>query len=264
MQYGVCTGPENAAAMAAVGFDFIELNVQGHLQPRADSAAFKPTLDAIRGSGTSAPAANGFLPANLPVTGPDVDLSAVREYVTTAFLHAQQAGVHTIVFGSGGARQIPDGFDRDIAWQQLVDFGRMIGPLAEQRAVYVVVEHLNRAECNVLTTVPECVNYVREVDHPNVRLLVDAYHVARENEDLSVLDDCGGILRHVHVATYESRKAPGAEDCDLGPFVKKLKEIGYAGRLSIEAQWDADSMSEDAATALKVLRDLVNGNGANT
>ena len=47
---------------------------------------------------------------------------------------------YLIVFGSGGARRIPDGFDRTRAWAQLVDFGRRIGPLAEERGVTIAMQ----------------------------------------------------------------------------------------------------------------------------
>ena len=48
-----------------------------------------------------------------------------------------------------------DGFDRAQAWDQLVTFGRMLGSLARRHNVTIVVEPLNRDECNVLNTVGE-------------------------------------------------------------------------------------------------------------
>ena len=262
MQYGVCGGVDRAAALLAAGSDYIEIGVQTDLMPDADQATVAEHIARLRKIGLSSPVANGFIPGRLPMVGPEVDLEALHDYVEAAFVHACQAGVHTIVFGSGGARRVPEGFDRDEAWGQLVSFGKMIAPMAEQRDIVVVVEPLNTAECNILTTVPESARYVRDVDHPGVQLLVDAYHFARENEPLSALDGTADILRHAHIATYESRLAPGREDCDFTPFIQKLKSIGYAGRLSIEGRWDDETYEADVRRGIEILRELGSGSWA--
>ncbi len=49
-------------------------------------------------------------------------------------------GIGIIVFGSGGARRIPEGFDRQRAHGQLVAFCRMVGPIAREHGVIIAVE----------------------------------------------------------------------------------------------------------------------------
>ena len=173
MKLGVCAQPEAAAVLAAAGFDYMEVNVVRDLQPELPDDAVAAQLTALRDLPLPAPVANVFLPGALKLTGAAVDLAAVERYVRTAFARAAAAGIEIIVFGSGAARRIPDGFDRARAWAQLVDFGRLIGPLAVDHGVTIAVEPLNYAECNVLNTVAESQQYVRDVDHPGVRLLVE-------------------------------------------------------------------------------------------
>ncbi len=254
MKLGVCADPQFAPALAAAGFDFIELNVQNHLKPLADEATFASELARIQAAALPTIAANSFVPGDLKITGPDVNTNALRQYVSVAFARAEQVGVKTIVFGSGGARHIPDDFDRDIAWQQLVEFGRMIGPLAQQRAVTVVVEPLNQRECNVLTSVREAGRYVQDVDHPHVRLLVDAYHWLLDDNDYEAILIYGDLLRHVHIATRDSRVAPGFEACDFSAFLRALKEAGYDGPVSIEGKWE--DMAAQAKAAFETLQQL--------
>ena len=161
----------------------------------------------------------------------------------------------TIVFGSGGARRIPDGYDRGEAWQQLVAFGKLIGPIAKKNDVTIVVEPLNLRECNVLTTVGESGQYVKEVDHPNFQLLVDAYHWLLDNDSYDSIIQYGTLIKHVHIATDTTRKPPGFEPCDFGSFFQALKEIGYDGRVSIEGRWD--DIPAQAAQAYSNLAQLV-------
>ncbi len=252
MQFGVCCDPSQAAGLAAAGFEFIEGNVQSHLKPREDEASFAASLAAIQASPLPMKVANCFLPGDLKVTGPEVDPAAQRRYVECAFRRAAQAGIDTIVFGSGGARRIPDGFDRQLAWRQLIDFGQLCGPLAQACGVTVVVEPLNRHECNVLTAVGESADYVRAVDHPAVRLLVDAYHWYKDDDRVVDLVAAGSLLRHAHIATRDNRRAPSLEPFDFSTFFQALAEVDYAGRLSVEAGWN--DMAGEAAAVLAELR----------
>ena len=252
MEYGVCAPIESAAILAAAGYDFIELHVQRDLRTTEGDDAFAPMLARIRQAAVPAIAANCFVPGGLKITGPDVDLEALEAYASTAFERAARSGIETIVFGSGGARRIPEGFARGTAWQQLVRFGQCIGPVAAAQGITVVVEPLNRRECNVLNLIGECARYVREVDHPHVRLLVDAYHWALESDSEEDLVAAMPLIRHAHIATYGSRMAPGLEPCDFGTFFRALERGGYNGPVSIEGRWSA--LEDDAAKALATLK----------
>jgi len=253
MKYGVCAPIESASILAAAGYDLIELHVQRDLKTTEGEDAFAPMLANIREAAVPAMAANCFVPGDLKITGPAVDPDALEAYASTAFERAARAGIETIVFGSGGARRIPEGFDRGTAWQQLVRFGQRIGPLAAAQGITVVVEPLNRRECNVLNLIGESARYVREVDHPSVRLLVDAYHWAVEDDSEEDLVAAMPLIRHAHIATYASRMAPGLEPCDFGPFFRALARGGYDGPISIEGRWSA--LESDAAEALATLQE---------
>lgn len=255
MKLGLCAGPDFGPVAAAAGFDFVELHVQNHLKTLEDEAAFAPMLAEILASPVPYPVANCFVPGSFKITGPDVNMTALEQYVTVAFERAERAGIDTIVFGSGGARRIPDGFSRDIAWQQLVEFGKLLGPIAQRHGVTVVVEPLNQRECNVLTSVEESGRYVEDVDHPNVRLLVDAYHWLTDDNDADAIVNNGSLLRHVHIAASPSRLAPGLDGCDFSAFFRALKAAAYDGRISIESKWE--DKAGQAAAARQALQRLV-------
>ncbi len=68
-----------------------------------------------------------------------------------------------------------------------------------------MVEPLNRAECNVLTTLAECAALVEAAEHPAIRLMVDAYHLLRDGDALADIVTCGKLLAHAHIATVPGR-----------------------------------------------------------
>jgi sugar phosphate isomerase/epimerase len=252
MLLGICGGPEVAPAARAAGYDYIEINVTSHLKCEAGDEEFAPILKQIQDCGMPCQAANVFVPGRLKITGPEVDFSRLKHYVETVMARAEQVGLHSIVFGSGDARKIPDGFDRRQAYAQLLDFGYMVAPLAERHGVSIAVEPLNCSETNVLNSVAESLRYVKDVNHPAFRLLVDAFHWAKENEPDSDIVAAGPWLEHAHIATYVNRLAPGLEPCDFGPFVLALNRAGYAKRLSIEAGWH--ELATQASAARQELR----------
>lgn len=239
MKLGVCTSAAaNASILASSASDFAEENVQGFLKPRdADEAAWQERLAAARTCGRPILAANCFLPGDLPCVGPAVDRAAIRAWAVTAFRRAEQAGITRIVFGSGGSRRIPDGFDRAAARAQFVDLLRELGPLAHARGVTLVVEPLNSAECNFITSVDEGAAIVRDAGVDGVRLLADIYHMLRDGEGPESIGRAGALLRHVHVAEREQRTAPGVAGDDFGPYLRALAAIGYDQAISIESGW---------------------------
>ncbi len=251
MQYGVCATPEETPALAEAGFDYVELNTVVFLKPAEDEAAFRPVFERIQKSALPCLAANCFMPARLKIVGPHADPDALAHYVETACERAHRVGIETIVFGAGGSRAIPEGFDRQRAQAQLLNFGRLLGDVAGRHGVTIAVEPLNKGETNVWNAVKDCADYVRQVNHPHVRLLVDAYHWALEQDSVEDIVAAGPLLCHTHIATYKTRVAPGAEPCDFVPFFRALKDAGYDGRMSIECTW-AD-LPAQAAGALAEL-----------
>jgi sugar phosphate isomerase/epimerase len=254
MKFGVCGGPEIGKIAKSAGYDYFEWSVGGLLNPREDEAVFQKALEQAREVVLPGPAVNVFIPGDLKITGPAVDMQALEAFVSTALRRAETAGVEVIVFGSGGARQVPEGFDREQAMQQLVTFCKMLGPIAQQHNVTIVVEPLNKGETNIINTVGEGANLVRQVGHPNIRLLADGYHWAKDNDSLAGIVDNGSLLAHAHVATVEGRRPPRDSDT-CAPFFAALKQAGYTGRVSFEGQ--IEKAEDELPRALEIMRGLV-------
>lgn len=252
MKFGICTSPTHAALAREQGWDYIEGNTQSLLQGQRPDAQWDQQ-EAIAGSALPVLACNMMVPGELKITGPAVEPEALHDYMDAVLRRAGQVGIRTIVFGSAGARNVPEGFDRDTARQQIIDFARMFAPLARGYGVTVVAEPLQKAESNLLNTVAEAMEIVQAVDHPGFRCLVDSYHFWKENEPLENLRHAMPWIRHVHVADLEGRVAPGMSGTsDYQPFFKTLKAGGYDGLISIEC--DGFELQRDGEQVLAFLR----------
>ncbi len=254
MKFGVCGDPAMGRIAKTAGYDYFEWSVGGLLHPREDEAVFLSALAEMKEANFPCPVVNVFIPGDLKITGAVVNESALEEYVSTTFRRAQVADVEVIVFGSGAARQIPEGFDRAQAFRQLVHFGQMAAAHAEKHRVTLVVEPLNKAETNVLNTVAEGAEFVRAVNHPNLQLLVDGFHWAKDNESVEGIFQNSSLLRHAHIATVDGRRPPRiGDDCAL--FLQTLKKTGYNQRISIEGQ--IAHPTEELPAALSIMRAIL-------
>lgn len=256
MKIGNCGSVDQAPLAQKIGFDYIEENVQRLLMPLESDDAFAPNLAKAESSPLPIPAANCFLPGSLRCTGPDVDIAAIERYAAVAFRRAQQVGIRYIVFGSGGARNVPEGFPAEQAADQFVQILKRLGPLAAAYDVVLVIEPLNTGECNFINTVEQGADFVHKANHPNIQLLADFFHMLRNDEPAESCKKFGKLIKHAHVAEKANRTCPGVDGDDFTPFIKGLFDADYEGLLSLECKFPT-SMEADAPGALKVLRDQI-------
>src|SRR5262245_52533671 len=142
IKVGYCT--DDLEKAKAKGFDYVELGVRNFA--KLSDEEFAKLLEKHKAVGIPTPVGNVFLPNEMKVVGPEIDKAKQMEYVTKALDRAKQLGLKTIVFGSGGARKVPEGFAKEEAFKQLVEFAKRIAPEAKKRGIVLAVEPLRSQE----------------------------------------------------------------------------------------------------------------------
>jgi sugar phosphate isomerase/epimerase len=238
-------------AAKAAGFDYAEARIREFM--KLSDADFKNYVAACRSNGLPLTTAYWFLPTDLKVVGPDVKLDAVTNYFVKALDRCQTLGVKIIVWGSGPARQVPDNFSRERAFDQLVALGKFLAPEAAKRGITIVAEPIRKQECNFINTATEGLQWVEAVNHPNFQLLVDIFHMTEEHEDMGIIVKAGPHIAHVHFSNPKGRVLPvNAAEFDYAPFLGALKKIGYHGTLTIETS--AVNLAADGPKAIEFVR----------
>ena len=251
VQVGLCTPLKNVEAAKAAGFDYLELGTT-ELAGLSDPDFDRAVAD-IKRLGVQVPATNLFLPATLKVTGRDIDREQQMVYVRKAFDRLSRLGTQIVVFGSGGARRVPDGFPKDEALEQLVDFGRRAAGEARSRGITIAIEPLRHEETNIINSAGEGLALVEAIGDPNFQLMIDFYHLASEHEDPAIVLRASQHVRHLHMANPQGRVYPLEwSEFDYAPFFANLKKIGYAKRISVEAT--AKDFAAEAPRAIALLR----------
>jgi len=243
MQFGVCSPLDRAPVVKAAGWDYVEAGVPELLQGTIVDDAQWSGEALLKQSPLPIRAAYLLVPPTLKIVGPEADLAALKTYLRRIVSRADRLDIRVLGFGSGGARNVPDGFERARAREQLLDFCRAAASIAGEANVVIAMEPLNRPECNFVNTIAEVSAIVREVNHPAFRALLDTYHLWRENEPLENVAAAVSIIAHVHVSDLENRTPPGESGTsDYRPIFHLLKDAGYDKRMSVESKsFDAES-----------------------
>lgn len=267
--FGACRGLADAALMKSIGYDFWEWGCAAAFDPSKDDEWWKRQLEAIRSAPIPLRSANGFIPGSFRLTGPAADPESALRYGEIVLRRAAEAGVKTIVFGSGGARNVPGDFltkekpDLELGERQYVDFCRELCRRAEDLGdrVTLVIEPLRPNESNIINFVRQGVRICNEVRSPRLNQLADIFHMMMGGEDESAIIRAGAYLRHCHIASYRTRLYPGSDPAAvemLRPYFDALKAVGYAGGVSCECGWgEKKDLAANLEIALKTMKGLV-------
>lgn len=270
MLFGVCRGLGDVKLMKDVGFDFFENSVDAMLKPETSDEAWKKQRDALLAAPLPLRSCNGFIPGKFRLTGPDAKFDDALVYAEKACRRADEVGVKTIVFGSGGARNVPYTFgpnapkkqaDIEYGVVQYTEFCRQLAARIADCNVAVVIEPLRPNESNVINYVWQGLQVVEDIGSPRIRQLADLFHMMMGRETADSIVQAGDRLKHVHIATYTARSFPGANDTEkFAPYFAALRKIGYTGGVSCECGWGRrEDFARNLATALATLKRLANG-----
>ncbi len=147
-----------------------------------------------------------------------------------------------------------DGVSKESALDYLRAALNRLGEHAHSYNVPVLYEPLNRYETNLLTTIGETTAFLKTLATDNVKILADLFHMnIEEANSAAAIGEARGFIGHVHFVDSNRRPA-GNGHIDYKPIAQALRDIGYTGYLSAEAQAYPDSKMA-AAQTIKVFNE---------
>ena len=252
MKFGLCLSSNDAVKTSALGADYVELNgMQIHAMSDEEFAAFHRLLTEREVPTYSV---NGLVIGDLRLTG-DIDRAKIRAYADRLFYRLAELKVSMLVFGSGKAKHVPDGFPMEKAWEQLYEVGAIFSECAKPFGQTIAVEGLRYAEVNIVNTIEDVARYVHAVSQPNFLMHVDFYHMEANHESLDVLDKYASEIVHVHIASATREMIGEGDRAFVEERLARLQKIGYTGRVSFEGSYQ--NGLEGVPAMMQVLRSCI-------
>lgn len=126
-------------------------------------------------------------------------------------------------------------FDKNSDRERSIRNMRKVADIAAEYGITLGMEVLNRFEGYMLNTCKEALHYVEEVDRPNVKIMLDTFHMNIEEDSFAeAIRLAGSRLGHFHVG--EANRRPPFEGGRI-PWEEigcALREIGYDGAVVME------------------------------
>ena len=186
----------------------------------------------------------------------DQDLACSTAYLERVMPILADLGIKMVVFGSGRFRKMPAGTPSELEHDLVSRYLTMAESLARRYNMLLLIEPLNLKETNVIRTTKDAVDYIRELNLPNLKLVVDLYHFWQEGEPMERILEYKDYIQHVHIAEPTKRDFLMPDDAyDYKLFFEALNAIGYDGAVIFEggkSDFDAGIRS-----SYHVLRQLV-------
>jgi len=154
---------------------------------------------------------------------------------------------------------LPEGAQAEEALAWLTDGLLEAAEYGQPKGVRVLLEPLCHFEANTLLTVLEAVEFLRSLNHPNLGILADTFHMNIEERCLPAsLMASKGYLTHVHFAD-SNRWYPGAGHINFRAVLEALRLIGYDRFITIEVKQEPDpeTAARRAAQTVRALLDTL-------
>lgn len=177
------------------------------------------------------------------------------DFYRATFRKMELAGIRSIGGALYGYWPIDanEDFDKPADFDRSVKGMQALAAVAADHGVTLNMEALNRFEGYLINVAEECVNYVKAVDRPNVKVMLDTFHMNIEEESLpGAIRQAGSLLGHFHVGEA-NRKPPRPGRMPWAEIGAALREIGYDGNVVMEP---FVQMGGQVGKDIRVWRDL--------
>ena len=234
----------------AAGFDLIEFPL---MEP--DTFDSETARRSAEEEGLHTTASLGLpLEADISSDDPSIAAAGLRLLNVALDRTAEMGGSHMcgVLYGSMRKHMAPASATGRAS---SVDGIRSLAARASSLGVRLALEVVNRYETNLINTGRQALEYLKEVDRPDVSVHLDTYHMNIEESDLfQPILDAGDRLGYVHIGESH-RGYLGTGSVDFGSAFRALDRINYDGPIVFES-FSSAVVSATLSNTLGIWRNL--------
>lgn len=227
--------------ISKAGYDFAELDIP---EIAKLSSSELNALQLKVKSEIPVPVASRLLPVAEPLFFKvGFDPESLRAYLEEACQKTAQLGVQAVILGNGKARSMLSESDRqkeDIFLETL----HLMAEIAAKNQQELILEPLGPRYSNYINTVSQAVQIIKKVGADNLFTMADLRHMVGSNDPFENIVRYLPYIHHLHIdypLSFPERLYPTVEDdYDYSPYLRAIKQAGYSGTLTVEADIPAN------------------------
>jgi hydroxypyruvate isomerase len=126
---------------------------------------------------------------------------------------------------------------------------------AEKLGIIIVIEPCNRYDVpgNFLNNTDQAAKIIAELGRPNIKILLDCYHLQVSEGDLTrSLENLMPLIGHIQIAAVPTRAEPDEGEVDYKYLLRLIEKLGYRG--FVAGEYRARGEVEAGLGWLKALR----------
>jgi len=134
--------------------------------------------------------------------------------------------------------------EKDKARKILIDSLRKLIPIAEAQGVKLALEPIHKMyyeDWTFIYTIQEALEIINEIDHPNLGIVIDTYHIWQEENVVERIREAGEAIFGAQISDWREppkslfdRLIPGEGIIPLKDILQAIDDTGYNGLYDIE------------------------------
>jgi sugar phosphate isomerase/epimerase len=165
-----------------------------------------------------------------------------------------------MVVGSPKQRSLEGGVTPEQGWEYARQEFRDAVRRAEDRRVTICFEPLAPAETNFINTAADAIRFAQAVGSPAMKIILDVKAMCAEAKPIpEIIRESWPHFAYFH-ANDRNLKGPGFGDVDFVPIAGALREVGYAGYVSVEVFKFEEGANAIATRSLEYLKRVFGSN----
>ena len=176
-----------------------------------------------------------FGATNLSLFESETARQALLNYTKQSIAFAGKLAIPNIVFGSPRNRIIPPEMNIHTAQDIAQKFFNQLGDYAQHHDTCIAIEPNSDAYGgNFLTTTLHTLAFIKNLQHPAIKLNLDMGTMELATEDDYVIEEAFPYIHHVHLSAGYLHPIYEQEISIYKERIHLLKQLGYTGHFSIE------------------------------
>jgi len=224
---------DSAKRVSSIGFDAVELAAFAFYDmPKSEMDKLKAAKDEI-GIDFSYSVS---LPLEFDISSPDAQIRKDGvKYVKQLLENIHYMGGKSlggIIYGSWHGILVDS---KAAHWDRSAECVKEISKMAEDYGITYCIETVNRFENFLINDHHEAIRFAKQVDSPNVKILLDTFHMNIEEDSMEqAIIDTGDLLGYFHVGENNRRPPGTGEFINWDKVFATLSKIGYKGWIVME------------------------------